>query len=265
VDIRRNGPAIKASPSFEQILGIRFINGSPRQAIEYLESNRGYLVVPAAPALINITRNAGYREALLESDLAIADSGLMALLWRIVGGSKISRVSGLRYLQELFAIKPSARGGSFFVLPSLGARDKLRDWLAQQKIELDEANTYIAPIYGERVEDPALVDILNRLQPGDIIVAVGGGTQEKLGLHLRRELSYRPAIHCIGAALGFITGDQRPIPVWADRLYLGWLLRVLGNPKLYGPRFWSARKLPALIWRYRDRLPPLEKTETLKN
>ncbi len=236
MDIRRHGREIEASPCFEQILGIRFINGSPRQAIEYLEANRGYLVVPAAPALINITRDAGYREALLESDLAIADSGFMSLLWRILGGRKIARVSGLRYLQELFAIKPSvARGGSFFVLPSLGAREKLRGWLAQQQIELDDANTYIAPIYGERVEDPALVEILNRLQPGDVIVAIGGGTQEKLGLHLRRQLSYRPAIHCIGAALGFITGDQKPIPVWADRLYLGWLLRVLRDPKVYRP------------------------------
>ena len=258
MDIRRDCREIDASPGFEQILGIQFINGSPRQAIEYLEANRGYLVVPAAPALINITRDAAYREALLESDLAIADSGFMALLWRIVGGRKISRVSGLRYLQELFAIKPSARGVSFFVLPSLGAREKLRDWLAEQQIELDEAHTYIAPMYGERVEDPALIKMLNDLQPGDIIVAIGGGAQEKLGLYLRRQLSYRPAIHCIGAALGFITGDQRPIPVWADRLYLGWLLRVLGDPKLYGPRFWSARKLPALIWRYRDQLPPLE-------
>ncbi len=259
MDIRRDGGAIEATPCFERILGIRFINGSPRQAIEYLEANRGYLVVPAAPALINITRDAGYREALLESDLAIADSGFMALLWRIFGGRKIARVSGLRYLQELFAIKPAvAGGGVFFVLPSRGAREKLRGWLAQQQIDLNEANTYVAPIYGDPVEDPVLIEVLNRLQASDVIVAIGGGTQEKLGLYLRRQLSYRPAIHCIGAALGFITGDQRPIPVWADRLYLGWLLRVLGDPKLYGPRFWSARKLPALIWHYRDQQPPLD-------
>jgi UDP-N-acetyl-D-mannosaminuronic acid transferase (WecB/TagA/CpsF family) len=259
VDIRRNGGEIDAAPRFEQILGVRFINGSPREAIEYLEANRGYLVVPAAPALINISRDAGYREALLESDLAIADSGFMALLWRVLGGRRISRVSGLRYLQELFAIKPSvARGGFFFILPTVAAREKLRGWLAQEGIESDDAKTYIAPFYGERVEDSALVEILNRLQPGDVIVAIGGGTQEKLGLYLKRQLSYRPAIHCIGAALAFITGDQTPIPVWADRLYLGWLLRVLSNPGVYGPRFWSARKLAALVWRYRDRLPPME-------
>jgi UDP-N-acetyl-D-mannosaminuronic acid transferase (WecB/TagA/CpsF family) len=258
VDIRQDGRDIEASACFEQILGIRFINGSARQAIEYLQTSRGYLVVPAAPALINITRDAGYREALLESDLAIADSGFMSLIWRILSGRKVARISGLRYLQELLAIKPSVAGESFFVLPTLGAREKLRDWLSQQRVELNNANAYIAPIYGEPVEDPALVEILNRLQPADVIVAVGGGTQEKLGLHLRRQLSCRPAIHCIGAALGFITGDQSPIPTWADRLYLGWLLRTGWRPRTYFPRYWSARRLPWLIWRYRDRLPPLD-------
>jgi UDP-N-acetyl-D-mannosaminuronic acid transferase (WecB/TagA/CpsF family) len=263
VDIRRNGRDLDASPSFEQILGVRFINGSPRQAIEYLELNRGYVVVPAAPALVNMTRDAGYREALLESDLAIADSGFMALLWRILAGRKIARISGLRYLQELFALKPSVpSGGFFFILPNVGAREKLRGWLGQQQIEFNETDTYIAPIYGERVEDAALVEIVNRLQPRDVIVAIGGGTQEKLGLYLRRQLSYRPAIHCIGAALGFVTGDQVKVPTWADRCYVGWLLRTIWRPRTYLPRYWSARRLLWLIWRYRDRLPPLERSDT---
>ena len=34
-----------------------------------------------------------------------------------------------------------------------------------------------------------------------------------------------PAIHCIGAALGFLTGDQVRIPHWADQWILGWLFR----------------------------------------
>jgi UDP-N-acetyl-D-mannosaminuronic acid transferase (WecB/TagA/CpsF family) len=70
-------------------------------------------------------------------------------------------------------------------------------------------------------------------------------------------LDYRPAIHCIGAALGFLTGDQVRIPDWADRFYAGWFFRSLAQPRVFIPRFWSARKLPWLIWKYRDRLPPM--------
>jgi UDP-N-acetyl-D-mannosaminuronic acid transferase (WecB/TagA/CpsF family) len=66
-----------------------------------------------------------------------------------------------------------------------------------------------------------------------------------------------PAIHYIGAAIAFLSGDQVNIPVWADRLYMGWLLRTLSDPKRYLPRYWDARLLLPLMLRYRSELPPL--------
>jgi N-acetylglucosaminyldiphosphoundecaprenol N-acetyl-beta-D-mannosaminyltransferase len=90
-----------------------------------------------------------------------------------------------------------------------------------------------------------------------VIIGIGGGVQEKLGLYLRENLAYRPAIHCVGAALGFLTGDQKPIPDWADRFYLGWLLRLVRQPKVFAKRFLRAFELPWLIWKYGENLPPL--------
>ncbi|MDQ3198341.1 MAG: WecB/TagA/CpsF family glycosyltransferase [Verrucomicrobiota bacterium] len=118
---------------------------------------------------------------------------------------------------------------------------------------------YIAPKYGRPVADETLLGLVRQTRPKHIVVAVGGGIQDKLGHYLLEHLDYRPAIHCIGAALGFITGDQVRIPDWADKYYLGWFFRSVAQPKVFIPRFWSARKLPWLIWRYRERLPPLEK------
>jgi len=91
-------------------------------------------------------------------------------------------------------------------------------------------------------------------------VTLGGGTQEQLGLYLKRKLSYRASIHCIGAAIAFLSGDQVPIPHWADALYLGWLFRSVSEPRRYVPRYWAGRKLFNLMRRYRSRLPDL-KTE----
>ena len=45
--------------------------------------------------------------------------------------------------------------------------------------------------------------------------------------------------------------------MWADRFYLGWLLRLFRQPRIFGPRYLSAFKLPLLIFRYRENLPPL--------
>ena len=81
-------------------------------------------------------------------------------------------------------------------------------------------------------------------RPQHIIVTVGGGTQERLRPPIsKRNLTCRPAIHCIGAAIAFLSGDQIHIPVWADRFYLGWLLRSLSEPKRYIPRYLDAFQL----------------------
>ena len=44
----------------------------------------------------------------------------------------------------------------------------------------------------------------------------------------------------------------------ADRFYVGWLFRSIAQPRIFIPRFWSARTLPWLMWKYRDQLPPME-------
>ena len=101
----------------------------------------------------------------------------------------------------------------------------------------------------------ALLQRINERRPRHIVVTLGGGTQERLGLYLRGELDCKPSIHCIGAAIAFLSGDQVQIPRWADRMYLGWLFRCLSDPRRYMPRYWDARKLLSLMIRYGSSLP----------
>ena len=102
------------------------------------------------------------------------------------------------------------------------------EWLRASGLREAADDCYIAPRYAAVMEDRQLLDKIEIAKPRHIVVGTGGGVQEKLGFYLRENLSYRPAIHCIGAAPGFVTGDQVRIPMWADRFYLGWLLRGPG-------------------------------------
>ena len=120
-------------------------------------------------------------------------------------------------------------------------------------------NCYVAPRYGLEIEDRNLLSLLEQNRPAHVIIAIGSGAQEKLGYYLRENLSYRPAIHCIGAALGFLTGDQIAIPDWADRLYLGWFLRLMTQPRRFVPRLIRGLELPWLIWKYGENLPPMRR------
>lgn len=244
--------------STHRILGIDFFDGSAHAAIEIMRSG-GLLVIPAAPALKDLDRNPGYREALLNADLVITDSAFMVLVWNRLQSTPIKRLSGLEYLRELL-LEPDVRqpGNTLWIMASPVSAKRNLDWLTEQGITIPEGNVYMAPIYGRGpIADPALVDRLNRLRPQHIIITVGGGTQERLGFYIKRSLPYRPAIHCIGAAIAFLSGDQVRIPVWADKFYLGWLLRSLSEPKRFIPRYLDAFKLYPLLRRYGDRLPDL--------
>jgi UDP-N-acetyl-D-mannosaminuronic acid transferase (WecB/TagA/CpsF family) len=241
-----------------RILGIDFFDGPASAAIAKMRQG-GLLVVPAAPALKDLDKNPGYRESLLSCDLAITDSAFMVLIWNAIQRDRIRRLSGLEYLRELL-LEPDVRqsGNTLWIMASPTSARLNLAWLKEQGIDVPEEYIYMAPMYGASIEDAALLDILNWLKPQHIVVTVGGGTQERLGLYLKRNLSYLPAIHCIGAAIAFLSGDQVNIPVWADRFYLGWLFRSLSEPKRYFPRYWEARKLLGLMLRYRDKLPALK-------
>jgi exopolysaccharide biosynthesis WecB/TagA/CpsF family protein len=201
----------------------------------------------------------GYRRAVTAADLAIADSGLMVLLWRLLRRQKIHRISGLRYLKHLLR-KPKGEGTGeiFWVLPSECAQQKLFQWSRREAFHVASDNCYIAPRYGMEIEDRNLLSLLEQNRPFDVIIAIGSGAQEKLGYFLRENLSYRPAIHCVGAALAFVTGEQIPIPDWADRLFLGWFFRLLAQPSVFIPRLSNAFELPWLIWKYGEKLPALQ-------
>lgn len=244
-----------SSLQFRRVLGIRFFNGSAAQALE-LVAPGGLLVVPAAPALKNLPWDVEYREALLNADVVITDSAFMVMLWNLLERDSLSRLSGLEYMRE-FLREPC--GGcprdTFWIMASPESAARNIQWLSARGWKVGEDDYYLAPVYRRPIEDHELLDRLGKRRPKHIVVTIGGGTQEVLGLYLKRNLGYPAAIHCIGAAIAFLSGDQVRIPVWADRLYLGWLFRCLADPRRYGPRYWDARHLMPLIARYRDRLP----------
>lgn len=238
------------------ILGVRFFVGSAQDAIRQISHHGGLVVVPAAPALKNLAHDEQYRDALLGADFAIADSALMVLLWNLIQHKPIPKLSGLKYLRELIR-QPEFRkpGASFWVMPSRSSAERNANWLRSQGVSVVDEDLYLAPVYGANILDAELIEKLEKRRPEHVVLGVGGGTQERLGLYLKNTLDYCPAIHCVGAAIAFLSGDQVRIPMWADALGLGWLWRSASDPRRFVPRYWDARHLVPLMLRFRDRLP----------
>src|ERR1700746_2859926 len=66
-----------------QILGIQFFNGNVEEVVRLMFQQSGLLVAPSGTCFARLREDEQYRRALVSADLAIADSGLMVVLWRL--------------------------------------------------------------------------------------------------------------------------------------------------------------------------------------
>src|SRR5262249_38990083 len=156
------------------------------------------MVAPAAPALVDLGRDLEYREALQHADLAITDSGFLVLLWNLLTSDNIQRVSGLEYLKLLLS-RPEfrSRGSVLWVMPSQTSMRRNLQWLQMNGYPVGPEDCYLAPKYGKQaLVDEALVQLVDERSPRHVVIGLGGGVQEKLGLYLKRNCKAQPAIHC---------------------------------------------------------------------
>jgi N-acetylglucosaminyldiphosphoundecaprenol N-acetyl-beta-D-mannosaminyltransferase len=243
------------------ILGIPFFNSDVKECFAVLEANGGLLTVPSGPGLASIPNDKIYYDSLLNSDLVIADSGYMALIWNRISKEKINRISGLEFINYfLDQLKAGKTKNVFLVNPNAEEGNINRELFNSLGANISEGDLYLAPFYKKgAVKDAELLKILEERKPHWVFLNIGGGTQEILGSYLKDNLSYKPAIICTGAAIAFKTGKQADIPVWADKFYLGWLFRIVSNPKAYIKRYWDAVPLYNLLRKYKENKVELSK------
>jgi UDP-N-acetyl-D-mannosaminuronic acid transferase (WecB/TagA/CpsF family) len=243
-----------------QVLGARFFTGTQQEAVARAMEG-GLVVAPSGPGLaVDLLRSQHYRDALVAADLVLIDSSALVLAWGLRSGEWLPRISGLMFIRAVLQ-QPALRepGALFWVMPSVEEARRNFDWLATQGFQHSPEDCYIAPHYPPGpLADRELLQKIESRRPRLVVLAIGGGVQERLGHFLSAHLSYRPGVLCIGAAIAFLTGGQVRIPHWADTFMIAWLLRVLYSPTRYFRRYWEARMLFPLVWKYRDTMPPLQ-------
>lgn len=244
----------------ERVLGISFFTGTVAEAVERHTREGGYVVIPAAPALVKLNYDEEYRRAMQSADLALADSGLLVLLAKLAMRRRLKKISGIGYFKHLVQHGGIREGESaFWIFPSDAAKQKAIGWLVPQGVRIEEKNCFIASATPSSSQDYAILVRIEEDKPRHVVIAMAGGGQEKLALYLRDFLLYQPSIHCIGAALGFLSGDERTIPEWAEQSHLGWLVRLFAQPRMFFPRVAIALAVVRMVLKYRSELPELRK------
>jgi len=123
-----------------------------------------------------------------------------------------------------------------------------KNFLNSKKI--DNFFQYVAPLYRkENIRDYKLLKKIKKIKPKYVIINLGGGVQEVLGSYLKNNINFKVSIICSGAAISFFTKEQAPITDYLDKIYLGWLIRIIFNPFVFLPRYLSAFRLIFIIKR----------------
>lgn len=240
----------------EKILGVRFFDGVLRDVLESFLANGGLLVVPASPALTKLKYDEQYRRALTESDVALLDSSFVAMAWKILTGRSVSRICCAQYLKALLANETFRASDVLWIVSSNPVQQSATEWFRSHGFD-ERRHSFHVPDF-RSPEDHALLLKIEQQRPVHIVIATAGGTQEKLGLYLRDYLLYRPCIHCVGSALAFLTSCERPIPPWAEAARMGWLFRLIAQPRMILPRIGIAFTLWRMLSRDRTELPQLQ-------
>ena len=205
---------------------IRFFDYSFKKILKIILKG-GLLVAPAASALIDLRTNKLYQTALINSNIAIFDSGFFCLLLRIFKKTSVTKLSGYKFL-KLFLEEKSIKKKKILLINPTNEEGKSNLKLLKKK-NFKKIINYTAPFY-KKFNDINLLRLVKREKPRIIIVNIGGGKQEPLGYYLSKKLRYKVSIICTGAAIAFLTKKQAPVNDVIDRFYLGWFVRILYNP-----------------------------------
>jgi len=212
-------------------------------------SQYGYFVFPAAPALAQINSQKNYYKALKKADLAFFDSGFFVILLKIFKGINVNKFSGYKFLNLFFDYLKTNKNKSVLCIDPNKENSKA-NYNYFKKIGVKKIHNYVAPKYNPKnIKDKKLLKIVKKTKPNFILTNIGGGSQEILGQYLKENIKRKTTILCTGAAIGFYTGKQAPINSLIDKIYLGWLIRLIFNPILFLKRYIHTFKLINLVIR----------------
>jgi exopolysaccharide biosynthesis WecB/TagA/CpsF family protein len=221
--------------------GIKFYDWDFNKIIKRINLG-GYLVAPAASALVTITNSKIYYESLKKSNVAIFDSGFFCLLLRIFLFYSPKKFSGYLFLKKFLTYK-NAKNKKILLINAT-------DYQGENNLKLMIANKFkkvflfTAPFFRfKKINDNKLINYIKKLKPNYVIINIGGGKQEPLALYIHKNTKFKCAILCLGGAIDFITGAQAPINEFIDKIYLGWFYRILFNPRVFFFRVFISLKL----------------------
>lgn len=207
------------------------------------------VVTPNLHHVVELHRNAEFREAYRDAALVLPDGWPVVAAARLFGARGQQRITGADLLPSV--CEASARRGLSvaFVGGRPGAAEGCAARMRERFPSLRVAFVDPAPVGFDQSEDVlgALLDGLADRHPDILFLGLGAPRQELFAFR------HRPKAHvvlCVGAALDFSAGLRPRAPQVVRGLGLEWLFRVAVEPRRLWRRY-ASEALPfmRIVWR----------------
>jgi N-acetylglucosaminyldiphosphoundecaprenol N-acetyl-beta-D-mannosaminyltransferase len=234
-----NKPALTSHDFLEYQISCEPVSELAARSMAAIRHHAHNIVFACAnPHSLNVARkDERFRQALLHSNMLVADGVGLTTLAKLFGKGTLPRVTGTDYFEKVMSTLNAAeaelgrKGRVFF----FGSTPKVLALIASQLNaaypNLELAGT-LSPPFGDWNSDMEL-DMLEKIKAGkpDVLwVGMTAPKQEKWADKNCQTLDV-PVIGSIGAVFDFFAGTYPRAPSWACATGLEWLVRLVREPR----------------------------------
>jgi len=228
------------------IRGLRFLsvpvhNVTYAETLEWVGStisaNKPHYLCTVNPEFVMTAQTqTKFLHVLQNADLCLPDGQGMLWAARRRGFTLRQRVAGSTLLGLLAERAAKNKWRMFFLGAKRGVAARAASILESQNPGLPPIETMEGSPRPE--QDAQIIERVRAASPDILLVAFGAPKQE-LWIHRQREILHVPIMMGVGGAFDFVAGVTTRAPLWAQRLGLEWLHRLLMQP-------WRWRRMLAL-------------------
>jgi N-acetylglucosaminyldiphosphoundecaprenol N-acetyl-beta-D-mannosaminyltransferase len=205
-----------------------------------------FLSTPNVNFLVASRSDPAFRNAILQSDLSVADGMPLVWLARLMGIPIRERVAGSSLFDALRRPRGRPLSVYFFGGPQGVAAAAQRRFAAARGGLACVGSTFpgfgsVAEMSGEKT-----IEEINASKADLLVVSLGSRKGQAWIAHNRARLNV-PVISHLGAVLHFAAGTLRRAPVWMQNAGLEWLWRIREEPGLWRRYFQDALALLVLL------------------
>lgn len=205
----------------------------------HLEEERGFSVATLnLDHVVKLTYDPAFRAAYAAHTHVIADGNPIVWLSRLAGQETVSLVPGSELISPLAEIAAYLDVPVALVGGTQTSLDNAAAALCAQHTGLRIVLCH-APSMGfdpSGTEADRVIAAIESSGARMVFLALGAPRQECFAAHAQAVLS-ECGFLSIGAGLDFVSGAQTRAPVWARKLAVEWLWRLLGNPTRLAARY----------------------------